>query len=60
MKLDCDLSPEEWRLLNFYLEPHERHCGDIAGPVQPCRVFSKFCGAIREQFPHKEEHHDHP
>jgi len=55
MKLDCDLSPEEWRLLNFYLEPHERHCGDIAGPVQPCRVFSKFCGAIREQFPHKEE-----
>lgn len=55
MKLDCDLTPAEWRLLHFYIEPHEKHCGDVAGgPVQPCRVFSKFCGAIREQFPSEE------
>ena len=51
MKLDYDLSPAEWRLLNFYLEPHEKHCGDIGGEVQPWRVFSKFCTAVREQCP---------
>ena len=46
MKLDLDMSPQEWEVLQQELRHHMSYMGVTCGEIDPWDVFRKVCESI--------------
>ena len=48
MKLDLDMTPQEWEVLREELRRHMNYMGIIGADIDPWDVFRKVCEAVEQ------------